>query len=137
MRKPLWLASAAGTVRLGYLLRGKDYAQQPSMEELTMKTLIGGVALAASVALALPAWSQTNTTPGQSTHTQQSVPGADDGSKPGTPGLPGGKSGPTVTPSGTTVPESKSQPSGDQSGVKGLPGNKSGPTVTPPSGAGR
>jgi hypothetical protein len=114
-----------------------DYAQRPSMEELTMKTPLGGVALAAIVALALPAWSQSNTTSGQSTHTQQSVPGADGGSKPGIPGLPGGKSGPTVTPSGTTVPESKGHPNGDQSGVKGLPGNKSGPTVTLPSGVGR
>lgn len=97
-----------------------------------MKTLLGGVALAAGLALALPAWSQTST----SQSTQQTAPRGDGNSKPGVPGLPGSKSGPTVTPSGTTVRETTTHPSGDQSGVKGLPGNKSGPTATPP-GSGR
>jgi hypothetical protein len=52
-------------------------------------------------------------------------------SKPSVPGLPGSKSGPTVTPPGNTMPETKTHPSGDQSGVQGLPGNKSGPAVRP------
>jgi hypothetical protein len=97
-----------------------------------MKKLLGGVATAAIVVAALPVWSQTNT--GQST--QQTAPSGDGNSKPGVPGLPGNKSGPIVTPSGTTMPETRTHPSGDQSGVKGLPGNKSGPAVPPP-GAGR
>jgi hypothetical protein len=97
-----------------------------------MKKLLSGVAMAAILVAALPAWSQTST----SQSTQHAAPGGDGNSKPGVPGLPGNKSGPTVTPSGTTAPESGTHPSGDQSGVKGLPGNKSGPAVTPPS-AGR
>jgi hypothetical protein len=100
-----------------------------------MKKLLSGVAIAASVALALPAWAQGVTTPGQPT--QQNAPGTAGTSKPGVPGLPGSKSGPTVAPTGTTVPEAtRNHPSGDQSGVRGLPGNKSGPAVAPP-GSGR
>jgi thioredoxin reductase len=49
--------------------------------------------------------------------------------------LPGGRSGSTVTPSGSTVPERHVRPSGDQSGIPGLPGNKSGPAT--PSRAGK
>lgn len=97
-----------------------------------MKTLFGGVALATIVALALPAWSQTNTMQGQST--QRNAPGTGGVSKPGVSGLPGSEAGPTVTPSGTTAPEaSRTHPDGDESKVPGLPGNKSGPTEKPSS----
>jgi hypothetical protein len=96
-----------------------------------MNKFLTGVAMAAIVALALPAWAQGVTTQGQPT--QQNAPGAAGTSKPGVPGLPGSKSGPTVTPSGNTVPETKTHPSGDQSGVPGLPGNKSGPAERPSS----
>ena len=98
-----------------------------------MKMQLSGVAVAALVALAMPAWAQGVTTQGQPT--QQNAPGTAGTSKPGVPGLPGSKSGPTVTQSGSTVPETKAHPSGDQSGVKGLPGNKSGPAVQPPASA--
>ena len=94
-----------------------------------MNKLLGGVATAAIVAIAVPAWAQGVTTQGQPT--QQNAPGTAGTSKPGVPGLAGSKSGPTVTPSGNTVPETKTHPSGDQSGVQGLPGNKSGPTERP------
>jgi hypothetical protein len=96
-----------------------------------MKELLSGVAMAAIVALALPAWAQGVTTQGQPT--RDNPPGTAGTSKPGVPGLPGNKSGPTVTPSGNTASETTARPSGDQSGVKGLPGNKSGPAVKPPS----
>src|SRR5215472_862678 len=99
-----------------------------------MKKLLSGAAVAVIIGLALPAWSQTSQVPGRST--QHFAPGHDGASGAGVPGLPGNKSGPTMTPSGTTAPETKTHPSGDQSGIQGLPGNKSGPAVTP-SGAGR
>jgi hypothetical protein len=103
-----------------------------------MKKLLSGVAVAALMALALPAWSQSQTGQTPAPSAQQNGPGHNGASKPGLPGLPGSKSGPTVTPSGTTVPEAtRTHPSGDQSGVKGLPSSKSGPTVTPSPGAGR
>ena len=95
-----------------------------------MKKLFGGIALAAMVALAVPVWAQGVTTKGEPV--QDNPPGAAGTSKPGVPGLPGSKSGPTVTPSGNTAPEAaQTRPSGDQSGVQGLPGNKSGPTQRP------
>jgi hypothetical protein len=132
MRKPFSLASGAGTPSRGRLIRGKIHAKHRRMEEPTMKTLLSGVALAAIVAVALPAWSQPNTMQGQST--QQNAPGTGGTSKPGVPGLPGSESGPTVTPSGTTVPEaSRTRPDGDESKVPGLPGSKSGPTEKPSS----
>jgi hypothetical protein len=90
---------------------------------------LSGIATAAVIVVALPAWAQGVTTQGQPT--QQNAPGTAGASKPGVPGLPGSKSGPTVSPSGSTVTGTKTQPSGDQSGVQGLPGNKSGPTQRP------
>src|SRR5689334_18773944 len=100
-----------------------------------MNKLLTGVATAAIVVLALPVWAQGVTTQGQPT--RENAPGAAGTSKPGVPGLPGSKSGPTVTPSGNTAPEAtRTHPSGDQSGVRGLPGSKSGPAATPP-GSGR
>jgi hypothetical protein len=49
----------------------------------------------------------------------------------GVRGLPGSKSGPTVTPSGTILAEPEvTKP--DQSGVPGLPGNKSGKAAQSP-----
>jgi hypothetical protein len=99
-----------------------------------MKRLLSGVAIVAVAALALPAWAQGITTEGQPV--RHDAPGTAGVSKPGVPGLPGSKSGPTVTPSGTTAPQAqRSHPSGDQSGVQGLPGNKSGPAVTPSNSA--
>jgi hypothetical protein len=94
-----------------------------------VKKLLCAAAVAAIVAGALPAWSQIHQMQGQSV--QQSPPGTGGTSKAGVPGLPGSKSGPTVTPSGNTLPQTKSYQSGDQSGVKGLPGNKSGPAERP------
>jgi hypothetical protein len=49
----------------------------------------------------------------------------------GKPGLPGSKSGPTQTQSGTTSPGPSATPQ-DTSGIQGKPGNKSGPAVQPP-----
>jgi hypothetical protein len=49
----------------------------------------------------------------------------------GKPGLPGSKSGPTQTQSGTTSPGPSATPQ-DASGIKGLPGNKSGPAARLP-----
>ena len=49
----------------------------------------------------------------------------------GMPGLPGNKSGQTVSPSGSVTPERHATDQ-DQSGVRGLPGNKSGTTATSP-----
>jgi hypothetical protein len=63
-----------------------------------MKKLLGGIAVAAMVALAVPVWAQGVTTKGEPV--QDNPPGATGTSKPGVPGLPGSKSGPTVTPSG-------------------------------------
>ena len=65
-----------------------------------MKKLLSGVVAAAIVAVAWPAWSQSqySTTQGQST--KQNAPGTGGPSKPGVSGLPGGESGPTVTRSG-------------------------------------
>ena len=50
----------------------------------------------------------------------------------GKPGLPGSKSGPTQTQSGTTSPGTSATPQ-DASGIQGKPGNKSGPSVKPPN----
>ena len=50
----------------------------------------------------------------------------------GQPGMPGNKSGPTQTQSGTTSPGTSATPQ-DTSGIKGMPGNKSGPSAKPPS----
>jgi hypothetical protein len=99
-----------------------------------VKTVLSGVVVAAFAAFALPAWSQTGpaATQPEANHHQ----GLHENSNAGVPGLPGGKSGKTVTPSGSTLPEARSGTSRDQSGVKGLPGNKSGPAVAP-SKAGR
>jgi len=49
----------------------------------------------------------------------------------GKAGLPGNKSGPTQTQSGTTTPGTSATPQ-DTSGIKGMPGNKSGPSAKPP-----
>ena len=94
-----------------------------------MNKLLSGIATAAIIVLALPAWAQGVTTQGQST--RDNPPSTAGTSKPGVPGLPGSKSGPTVTPSGNTVSETKTHSSGDQSGVPGLPGSKSGPAAKP------
>jgi len=91
--------------------------------------LLSGIATAATVVLALPVWAQGVTTQGQPT--RDNPPGTAGTSKPGVPGLPGSKSGPTVTPSGNTASETKTHSSGDQSGVPGLPGSKSGPAAKP------
>jgi hypothetical protein len=49
----------------------------------------------------------------------------------GVPGLPGSKSGQTVSPSGSVTSEQHATGQ-DQSGVRGLPGNKSGTAGKPP-----
>jgi hypothetical protein len=82
---------------------------------------------ATAVMLAAPAaFAQTT----NQTTTGQAPRGAKPNSGAGVPGLPGGKSGPAVTPSGTAQPEPRTSP--DQSGVQGLPGTKSGPAVQSP-----
>lgn len=55
---------------------------------------------------------------------------ADNTSKPGTPGLPGSKSGPTVTKGGATESSgtSTSTQQQDESKVPGMKGSKSGPS---------
>jgi hypothetical protein len=104
-----------------------------------MNKLLSGAIVMALMAAAVPSSAQTNlpqTGTGSQTN-QQIAPGTGGVSKPDMPGLPGSKSGPTVTPSGTGIPEaSKLKQSGDESDVRGLPGNKSGATVKP-SAAGR
>lgn len=50
----------------------------------------------------------------------------------GKPGLPGNKSGPTQTQSGTTSSGTNTTTPQDTSGIKGMPGNKSGPSARPP-----
>jgi hypothetical protein len=83
------------------------------------------LAATAVMLAAHPAFAQaTNQTTGQAPRGAQPNSGA------GVPGLPGGKSGPAVSPSGTAQPEQRTSP--DQSGVQGLPGTKSGPAVQPP-----
>jgi hypothetical protein len=110
----------------------KRLAQTSKFRGLMMKKLFGGLAMAAIVMLAMSAWAQGVTTKGEST--RENAPGTAGTSKAGVPGLPGSKSGPTLTPSGKTVPEAtRERPSGDQSGVRGLPGSKSGATIPPPN----
>jgi hypothetical protein len=92
-----------------------------------MRKLVSGLAVAVIVALVVPAWAQGVTTQGQPSG--QNAPGTAGTSKAGVPGLPGSKSGPTVIPSGNTVPDARNH----QSGVPGVPGNKSGPVVNPPA----
>jgi hypothetical protein len=96
-----------------------------------MKKLLTVVVMAASMAASFSGWAQPA---GQIRSDQSITPGTGGVSKPDEPGLPGNKSGPTLTPSGTTVPEaSQVKESGDESHVQGLPGNKSGPAVKPPT----
>jgi hypothetical protein len=73
-------------------------------------------AVALSTLLLGPAFAQTTQTPN---------------SGAGQPGLPGNKSGPAQTQSGTTSPGTSTTPP-DTSGIQGKPGNKSGPSVRPP-----
>jgi hypothetical protein len=98
-----------------------------------MNKLFGGAVVMALMAAAVPGWAQTNPQTGTQMRSDQSiVPGTGGVSKPDMPGLPGNKSGPTETASGTKVPEpSQLKQSGDESHVQGLPGNKSGPAVKP------
>jgi hypothetical protein len=98
-----------------------------------MKKLLTAVVMAASIAAAFPGWAQRGTPTATQIRSDESIPPGTGGvSKPDEPGLPGNKSGPTVTPSGTTLPApSQLKESGDESHVQGLPGNKSGPTVKP------
>ncbi len=100
-----------------------------------MKALLSGIAIAAMATL--PAWSQTNpSTIGTMSSKQQAANTNTDGSShPGTPGMPGSKSGPTVKPNGQVTGQNVAPTTGqqDMSGVKGMPGNKSGPAATSPN----
>ena len=98
-----------------------------------MKKLFGGALMVALIAAAVPGWAQTNSQSGSQMRSDQVIaPGTGGVSKPDLPGMPGNKSGPTTSASGTSVPEpSQLSRSGDESHVQGLPGNKSGPTVKP------
>jgi hypothetical protein len=89
-----------------------------------MNKLLTGVAMAAIVVLALPAWAQGVTTQGQPT--QQNAPGTAGTSKPGVPGLPGSKSGPTVTPSGTPCPRPKPVRAATRAGSRDSPATNPG-----------
>jgi hypothetical protein len=95
--------------------------------------LLSAVVVTALMTAAFPGWAQRGTPPASQVPSDQSIaPGTGGVSKPDEPGLPGNKSGPTVTSSGTTVSEpSQLKESGDESHVQGLPGNKSGPAVRP------
>jgi hypothetical protein len=99
-----------------------------------MNKLLSAAVMTALMAAVVPGWAQSNTPQaGSAMRSDQSIaPGMGGISKPDMPGLPGNKSGPTVTPSGAAVSEpSQLKESGDESHVQGLPGNKSGPTVKP------
>jgi hypothetical protein len=100
-----------------------------------MNKLLSAAVMTALMTAALPGWAQSaSPQTGTQMRSDQSIaPGAGGVSKPDEPGLPGTKSGPSVTPSGRTVAEqSQLKQSGDESHVQGLPGNKSGPAVKPP-----
>lgn len=104
-----------------------------------MRTLLASGLAVAALAMTLPAWSQTNMPQsGPQAHhaSHQLVLTAIEGtSGAGIAGMPGSKSGPTVTPNGRTTQQlSAVTRLQDQSGVAGLPGSKSGPTVTPSQG---
>ena len=92
-----------------------------------MNKLLSGAAMAAIVALALPAWAQGVTTQGQPT--QQNAPGTRALQSLAFPDCPAANPGrPLTRPAHRARGSARNQPSGDQSGVAGLsPGNKSGP----------
>ncbi len=92
MRKPFLLASTTEPRAMAACFAG-SMTRSIRMEELTMKTLLSGVALATILALTSPGWAQGVTTQGQPSG--QNAPGTAGTSKAGVPGLPGGKSGTT------------------------------------------
>jgi hypothetical protein len=124
-----------------------------------MKQLLSGIAVAALVASASPAWAQTGApqSGAQDQSTQHNAPGSGGVSKPGAAGLPGSKSGPAAressgsstsgagsaatSGSGTTSGPASSHPGPvstsnpqhqDQAKVPGMSGNKSGPSAKEP-----
>jgi hypothetical protein len=103
-----------------------------------MRALLIGVGVSLSLAM-WPAWSQTTSPPSQvqAQANDQNAPGTGGVSKPGVPGKPGSKAGPTVSPStGSSLPEaSDTTKLQDQSKVPGLSGSKSGPSSSKSSGA--
>jgi hypothetical protein len=99
-----------------------------------MKTLLCTLTLMGLAMAAPPAWAQNApSTTLQNPLDKGVAPGTGGVSKPGIAGKPGGKSGPTVSPSGSSTEPNSHRSSGDESGVQGMPGNKSGPSVRPPS----
>ena len=95
-----------------------------------MKPVLTAVIAGLFAVTAVAASAQTATTSDNS-GAQQQAPGAGGTSKPGVSGLPGGKSGPAVTPSGSgssSGPATTSTRQRDQSNVPGQPGDKSGAT---------
>lgn len=98
------------------------------------KFVSGAFMVAVVAAAAAPSWAQTNPpqTGAQMQSGQSIAPGTGGVSKPDMPGLPDTQSGPTVTPSGTTLSEpSQLKKSGDESHVHGSPDTESGPAVKP------
>jgi len=102
-------------------------------EEIGMKTILG-LLMSVAVIGAVPAIAQS-TNPDEQ---KQNAPGAGGTSKPGVPGLPGSKSGPTATQSGPapSTAHKDMTKSHDESKVPGLPGSKSGPAVNQPDSTG-
>jgi hypothetical protein len=96
--------------------------------------LIATTTVLLATALSLPAMAQTTNPP-----TQQNAPGTAGQSKPGVPGLPGNKSGPSDSRANTGAAagdQGKANPGtagSDESKVPGMPGNKSGPAQKPAS----
>jgi len=98
-----------------------------------MKTILG-LLMSVAVIGAVPAIAQS-TNPDEQ---KQNAPGVGGTSKPGVPGLPGSKSGPTATQSGPapSTAHKDMTKSHDESKVPGLPGSKSGPAVNQPDSTG-
>jgi hypothetical protein len=99
-----------------------------------MKKLLSGAAAAAVIALALPAWSQTNQMSGQST--QSYAPGYGGEFKSGAPRIARQQIWADCDPIRNYCAGNWPTQAGIRVTFKGCPGNKSGPAVNPPD-AGR
>jgi hypothetical protein len=109
----------------------RDRKRDPKKTEIIMKALIGAAALLAALTIGSPTLVQA----AQNMQSQQNLNAQNlnaNESGTGVKGLPGGKSGPTVTPTGKVARETRGRPAGfDEAGIRGLPGDKSGITARP------
>lgn len=98
-----------------------------------MKTILG-LLMSIAVIGGAPAFAQSQ----NPDYEKQNAPGTGGTSKPGVPGKPGSKSGPTTTPSGAAPSTANKDmtKSHDESKVPGLPGSKSGPAAKQPDSTG-